>query len=597
MSGSKGGFSVGIGLVDDASAGIDALNKRLRALSAPAERFNKSMKTFGEVSGISRVAEGVKGLGDNALESARALERMVTPMGLLTSGASIAGVLALTKTWSDAGSAIGRASYALNVPVERLSNLSLAAKYAGVSTGVLEDSLSTLSKVTQDVAFGQAGEKVQRLFNEFHLDAGTREHVTGTADVLGQLAKAMSDPALNTPAKKTHFLEVLGISPEMMVFLVKFQESLDAVKKSGGATTADMAAKGDALRKSFDLLGNAFTSVSNRIIQDYSPAVQRAVDATTAWVEANPKLSKSIGEIGVASSALFALPAFTKLLRLLGYGALIPSAITVGAGATLGAALGLVGPMGGEDPAFSEAKNAEYLRNRGPRALAGPRTPSGSLGPAEPGVPYAGGDILNRMGITSGQYGGFRAGVARIENARYDQMGGSSMRFAGRYQMGDAEIGETARRLFVPKPTRDQFLNDPAMQERFFEAYTAGHDQQLMANSPEYRAMSPSERLRVLGYAHNQGAGGATEWLRTGVAGRDAFHTSGTAYYDAVGQNLRAAPNGVPNIGPTFGQPGHVKVDVHLHGAPPGTTAAVTATGPVSAAPPRVDTSMPHAGM
>jgi hypothetical protein len=34
--------------------------------------------------------------------------------------------------------------------------------------------------------------------------------------------------------------------------------------------------------------------------------------------------------------------------------------------------------------------------------------------------------------------------------------------------MDAAEIAKTAWRLFVPVPARDQFLADPAMQERFF---------------------------------------------------------------------------------------------------------------------------------
>lgn len=57
------------------------------------------------------------------------------------------------------------------------------------------------------------------------------------------------------------------------------------------------------------------------------------------------------------------------------------------------------------------------------------------------------------------------------------------------------------------------------------------------------------------------------------------------------------APNGVQGTGPVFGAhpnvSGSVRVDVHLHGAPPGTT--VTASGPVAAPPPRIETSVPLA--
>ena len=43
------------------------------------------------------------------------------------------------------------------------------------------------------------------------------------------------------------------------------------------------------------------------------------------------------------------------------------------------------------------------------------------------------------------------------------------------------------------------------------------------------------------------------------------------------------------------GSNGHVQVDMHLHNAPPGTTATVVASGAVTAPPPRVETGMPLA--
>ena len=71
MAGRSSGFAIGFGIQDNASAGIDAINKRIAALTAPAERFNKSLAKFGEVSGINRAAEGIQTLGDRALGAAR----------------------------------------------------------------------------------------------------------------------------------------------------------------------------------------------------------------------------------------------------------------------------------------------------------------------------------------------------------------------------------------------------------------------------------------------------------------------------------------------------------------------------------------------
>jgi hypothetical protein len=61
---------------------------------------------------------------------------------------------------------------------------------------------------------------------------------------------------------------------------------------------------------------------------------------------------------------------------------------------------------------------------------------------------------------------------------------------------------------------------------------------------------------------------------------------------DARGEASRrgdAADQFLPHPG------GTVQVDVTLRGAPPGTTARVTATGATSAGAPRVETSMPMA--
>ena len=44
------------------------------------------------------------------------------------------------------------------------------------------------------------------------------------------------------------------------------------------------------------------------------------------------------------------------------------------------------------------------------------------------------------------------------------------------------------------------------------------------------------------------------------------------------------------------GASGHVQVDVHLHGAPQGTTATVVTHGAVNASPARIEHSMPMAG-
>ena len=95
-----------------------------------------------------------------------------------------------------------------------------------------------------------------------------------------------------------------------------------------------------------------------------------------------------------------------------------------------------------------------------------------------------------------------------------------------------------------PKQRR-AFRKDRALQEKAFKIYTQKNHEHLTRYSKAYRDMSDKDKLAVLGYAHNQGATAAEEWLYTGVSGSDGFGTKGDEYTslikDALGE--RDTPN------------------------------------------------------
>lgn len=162
-----------------------------------------------------------------------------------------------------------------------------------------------------------------------------------------------------------------------------------------------------------------------------------------------------------------------------------------------------------------------------------------------PGIPALGlsmpTDLGPAVGLTSAEVNAFADTLGRRESGnRYDIMGGSSGRFAGRWQMGAAEIADTARLLGEAVPTRAQFLADPAMQDRFFQRYTLAHHEQLMRN-PAYRAETPEERAGTLATAHLLGPGAAARQLAGGNAGADANGTTGSDYARTVTNAVRAA--------------------------------------------------------
>jgi hypothetical protein len=182
--------------------------------------------------------------------------------------------------------------------------------------------------------------------------------------------------------------------------------------------------------------------------------------------------------------------------------------------------------------------------------LAGSGRGGGEYTVGRGGDPDAGnpGDVSD-IGLTAAQFDVFRNTLGMRESSgRYNLMGGSSNRFAGKYQFGAAEIAETAKALGERTPTQAEFLADPAMQERFFRQYTLNHHNQLMRD-PNYRGQSPEEKAGTLATAHLLGVGGALKQLHGGNAGADAFGTSGSSYAHMITRALKTAPLGTEGGG------------------------------------------------
>lgn len=138
-------------------------------------------------------------------------------------------------------------------------------------------------------------------------------------------------------------------------------------------------------------------------------------------------------------------------------------------------------------------------------------------------------------------YSIFKESIANIESkGDYRAQGGANNSFYGRYQLGRPEIAAAAQRANIPVPTTEEFKNNPQLQETLMQHYTMMNHSTLMQNSPGYRNMPPMERLKVLGYAHNAGAGAASRWVESGMGEgvRDSNRTRSRRYYEEIGANL-----------------------------------------------------------
>jgi hypothetical protein len=106
---------------------------------------------------------------------------------------------------------------------------------------------------------------------------------------------------------------------------------------------------------------------------------------------------------------------------------------------------------------------------------------------------------LSELGITQEQFNAYKQGIADVEGARYNQMGGAGGRFAGRYQMGSGEIASAAAVMGISNPSQQEYLSNPELQEKIYMGRTILMNRTMMRISPEYRnTKSATERLILL---------------------------------------------------------------------------------------------------
>lgn len=167
---------------------------------------------------------------------------------------------------------------------------------------------------------------------------------------------------------------------------------------------------------------------------------------------------------------------------------------------------------------------------------------------------------VNRL--QDGMFEVIRPIIAKIESGGerkpYLAIGGSGRDYDGKYQIGrdakdtiknmrdeDGELIFTSAEIakLNHDNNRADFRGDSTLQEKAFRQLTEFNHIELTKNSAKYRAMDQANQLAVLGYAHNQGAEAALEWLSTKVVGKDAFGTKGDKYSKAITEEFMKEEN------------------------------------------------------
>ncbi len=615
MSGSKSGFAISVGVVDEASKKLDAINKRIAAMNAPAEKFNKSVAKFGEVTGINKLGEGMLALGNNTLGAARAIEQMVSPMAAITSVASVAGIAALTKQWADAGNQISKAAYSLNAPVEKVSAFEGAARLAGSSAEAMDAGLQGLNESLNKATWAKDPQMIATL-NQFDIGFKNADGSARSAtDALGDVAEAVK--SLPTPHAQETLLRQLGIPPDLLPLLKGGREGLEAFTKqaqqTGGVMSGEMAANATKVKTAWERMKLDLEGIGNNIANDWSGVVDRILEATSKLIEDHQEATKHIAE-GAGIAAAIGAPAMTAWMIKHGWNKLLqkaaPEAAEVAKDATpaaevtaaetaagfgLGSILRYAGPVGafvsGMWPKTIDAGGTEeqlLKKYRDAQGVLG-GTSKPPLGDMLTGLADSQlGKLLQRgesgaagyNAVNRGAAGNYAAGMENLVNKTVAEVmadqAAHKYNAAGRYQI----IGPTLKSAVETLGLTGNEKFSASMQDRIFEQYLINSKRHEIA---DYIYGRSNDRHAAL-------VGGSREWAS--IADPD----TGLSHYGDVGHNKASITSNEYGAALDQLRAGHVHVTVDFRNTPPGTSAKAVASGKATVAAPRVETAMAGIG-
>ena len=162
--------------------------------------------------------------------------------------------------------------------------------------------------------------------------------------------------------------------------------------------------------------------------------------------------------------------------------------------------------------------------------------------PTIPTLPKAEG---TKFGFDVAAFNTFKDTLGQIESANdYSVRGGFNDHYLGKYSFGKAALEDVG--IGYSEEEQEDFLSNPEKQEKAFEEFTKQNHEYLLHRSEMYRNMPQTEKLAVLGYAHNQGRGGALKYLETGKTQKDGFGTDAQMYIDEIKKASAKAANAVP---------------------------------------------------
>ncbi|GBR17413.1 phage tail tip lysozyme [Gluconobacter frateurii] len=304
MASQTGSFKISVGVVNsEAISKLKAMNAELAKAQAPLKAYQRELKKFNDLSGKTGRQKELS----NALSSLKgkfggissAIGGVIKPLAAVFGVGSIAGVVALERSFANWGNEIRNTSALLGITAEQATKLKNVGNLMGIgdqaaqmrsyqdtqtnigagadATGALADRILGINPNTDfEKASLEATKRVNALFKAGKINASAGRNLLKSAGL---------DESL------------FGQDPDRLA--KSYKNAADAAKQM-----APFVKKAGALRDKFAEAGTQVDVLKTRLAASLEPAIGPILQKFIDWSKDNKKVQETMDEITTAAKAV-----------------------------------------------------------------------------------------------------------------------------------------------------------------------------------------------------------------------------------------------------------------------------------------------------
>jgi hypothetical protein len=312
-------------------AAIAHSEKQMAGVVGMSKKTQQQLQSMSRQNGIEKLTKGFDNATKSSFELFKNVSRIVDPLGVITGGATIAGMTALSREIANIGQSQVNAARGINMGAQELGAWQNAAKSAGATTEDATSSISGLEKAVSDMRFknSPANAGASQI-----LGADWQKKYKSDADILIGISTKLQGLHGQAKASALELAEqTFNLTPAFAQdFLTRgpayVQRELAKGMKS--SVSAGQLGNLDQLATGFTHLENSITGAAEAAAANIGPKLTPALNDLSDWIDNHQsEFAALAGSLGLIASSL----GFKGLKAVLGRGAK-PAAAAAGDVAT-----------------------------------------------------------------------------------------------------------------------------------------------------------------------------------------------------------------------------------------------------------------------